>query len=141
MNEIFVSIGNKLKNFEETFYQSTYQAIDTFKKQQEAYYLTTIINSEWKNERILIFPPLTPRGRFLIHKCAENFASLKSVSLGLCENRRVVIFCNHHQQNSYPLNLLKVDKSHHNNIMESSNQASPRFFYLHFMIFILFYEQ
>ena len=47
--------------------------------------------SSKKKNKVLLFPPLTARGRYLIHKCAET-ASFSSLSVGLEPYRRVVVY-------------------------------------------------
>ena len=44
-----------------------------------------------KKSTVLLFPPLTARGRYLIHKCAET-TSFSSLSVGLEPHRRVVVY-------------------------------------------------
>ena len=47
--------------------------------------------SSSKKNKVLLFPPLTARGRYLIHKCAET-TSFSSLSVGLEPCRRVVVY-------------------------------------------------
>jgi predicted RNA-binding protein Jag len=65
---------------------------------EEERYLTLVekdlagFSKEISVNRVLIFPPLSSRYRFLIHKVVERWPKLKSCSIGSEPIRRTVVY-------------------------------------------------
>ena len=146
MSELFttkaIQRGTQNSTKEEHFNKSICELIKRwFQKKTDQFGAN---NNDLKRS-ILLFPPLTPRGRFLIHKCTESFCSLKSISIGSSEDRRVVIFNNYKQRqiknqgNSNHLNRvsgnLSENRSKLSNITMSSPSPnnSPRFIFIYIL--------
>ena len=85
---------------------------------EEERYLTlvendlTVFSKERSLNRVLIFPPLSSRSRFFIHKVVERWPELKSCSLGSEPNRRTVVYFKqivHIHKTPQLMNISKVE--------------------------------
>lgn len=80
----FITFNN---SEEEHFYSCVFETISKFESHHRKNSL-----SSFEKTKILVFLPVIPRARFLIHKCVESFSRLSSISVGKGISRRVVIY-------------------------------------------------
>ena len=65
---------------------------------EEEHYLTLVdkdlasFSTERSVNKVLVFPPLCSRLRFLLHKVVEGLPGLESCSIGSEPNRRTVVY-------------------------------------------------
>lgn len=70
---------------EEIFFTDVYERVKIFVQKNSDTYFS-------RSSKVLVFMPVIPRARFLIHKCTEKFPKLLSISIGTETQRRVVIY-------------------------------------------------
>ena len=158
MSELLAIGRNQITTKEEIFFESIFQNIKRFITTSQLVPIeatssllvptivtTTLDDNDDFKRTILLFPPLSPRGRFLIHKCAENFDLLKSISIGSGEKRRVVIFNPHHHHHHRKRSHVDDQKgnvkhtssvSRRRRMSTPSPLDSPKFVYLFYDTFL-----